>query len=127
MLNTQQLSQHQFINLETFRKSGLGVKTPVWFVQDGDTLFVRTIADSGKVKRIRNSGRVMLAPCKADGTPLGEWMPATAREIKDQSTGQKVDRLLDKKYGMMKKMFSLAAAIQKRKYTVLEVKVSEQA
>lgn len=126
MLTNQQLSQHQFINLETFRKSGLGVKTPVWFVQDGDSLFVRTIADSGKVKRIRNNGRVMLAPCKADGTPLGEWLPATAREITDQPTGQNVDRLLDQKYGMMKKMFSLAATIQKRKYTVLEVKVSNE-
>ena len=39
-----QLKQQQYLNLETFRKSGVGVKTPVWFVQDGDTLYVRTLA-----------------------------------------------------------------------------------
>lgn len=116
------LSQHQYINLETFRKNGVGVKTPVWFVQDGDTLFVRTIANSGKVKRIRNFAHVQIAPCKADGTPLGDWFPAQAREVKDAPTHQKVDRLLDRKYGLMKKMFALASRIQGRQYTVLEVK-----
>jgi PPOX class probable F420-dependent enzyme len=42
--------KQKYLNLETFRKSGLGVKAPVWFVQDGDMIFVRTITDSGKVK-----------------------------------------------------------------------------
>jgi hypothetical protein len=45
--------QQQYLNLETFRKSGVGFKTPVWFVQDGETLFVRTVANSGNAKRIR--------------------------------------------------------------------------
>jgi PPOX class probable F420-dependent enzyme len=53
-----QLSRQQYLNIETFRKSGLGVKTPVWFGQDDDTIFVRTIANSGKVKRIRHNGQV---------------------------------------------------------------------
>ena len=35
------LSGQQYLNLETFRRSGVGMKTPVWFVQDGDIL-VRT-------------------------------------------------------------------------------------
>lgn len=121
------LSGQQYLNLETFRKSGQGVKTPVWFVQDGDTLFVRTMANSGKVKRIRYSGRVNIAPCKVDGTLLGEWLPAQAREVVDDNTGQKVDHLLDRKYGLMKKMFALASKLQGRKYTILEVKVSEAA
>ncbi len=45
MISINALTQQQYINLETFRKSGVGIKTPVWFVQDGDTLFVRTVAD----------------------------------------------------------------------------------
>ena len=48
MTNFDQLNRQQYLNIETFRKSGVGVKTPVWFVQDGDTIFVRTGADSGK-------------------------------------------------------------------------------
>ena len=119
------LTQQQYINLETFRKSGVGVKTPVWFVQDGDRIFVRTVANSGKVKRIRNNGQVNIAPCKVDGALLGDWIPATAREVKDKDTDRRVDRLLDKKYGMMKKMFALASALRGRKYTAMEVKVRE--
>ncbi len=121
----EQLTKHQYLNIETFRKTGVGVKTPVWFVQEGETIFVRTVADSGKVKRIRNNGGVKIAPCKSDGTLLGEWIPATAREIKDVEIDRKVDRLLDKKYGLIKKMFALASTIQKRKSTILELKVSD--
>lgn len=115
----------QYLNLETFRRSGVGMKTPVWFVQDGEILFVRTITNSGKVKRIRNNEQVNIAPCKMDGALLGEWIPASAREVKDDDTNRKVDRLLDKKYGLMKKIFAMASALNGRKYTVLEIKVRE--
>ena len=113
----------QYLNLETFRKSGVGVKTPVWFVQDAESLFVRTVADSGKVKRVRNNASVNIAPCKVDGAVVGEWVPASAREIKEQETSRKVDRLLGKKYGLMKTMFSWMSALQRRKSTVLEIKL----
>lgn len=36
----------QFMNLETFRKNGEGVKTPVWFVLDNNIIYVRTGKDS---------------------------------------------------------------------------------
>ena len=117
--------QQKYLNLETFRKSGVGVKTPVCFVQEGETLFVRTVANSGKVKRIRNKAHVNIAPCKADGTLLGEWIPALAREHEDEETGRKVNRLLDKKYGLVKKMFGLLSALQGRKDTVLEIKLAQ--
>lgn len=117
--------QQQYLNLETFRKSGLGVKTPVWFVQEGETLFVRTLANSGKVKRIRSNAQVNIAPCKVDGALLGEWVPALARELKDEETDRKVNRLLDKKYGLVKRMFGLVSALQGRKDTILEIKSGE--
>ena len=115
----------KYLNLETFRKNGVGVKTPVWFVQDGDTIFVRTAADSGKVKRIRNHTQVNIAPCKMDGELLGDWIRAIAREVKDQEIDHKVDQLLGKKYGLMKTMFTLAGGLNGRKYTILEMKVSK--
>lgn len=122
MITFDQLTQQQYINIETFRKSGVGVKTPVWFVKDGDSIFVRTVANSGKVKRIRNNGQVNIAPCKGDGTLLGDWIAANAREVKDQDTDRKTDQLLDRKYGLMKKIFAMTSALQGRKYTVLEIK-----
>lgn len=123
MTDLNQLARQPYLNIETFRKSGLGVKTPVWFVQDGGAVFVRTEANSGKVKRVRNNGRVNIAPCKMDGALLGDWLPATAREIKDDATDQKVNRLLGQKYGLIKKIIGLAAIFQRRKSTILEVKL----
>lgn len=117
--------KQKYMNIETFRKSGIGVRTPVWFVQEGDVLYARTIADSGKVKRIRNNGRINIAPCKMDGALLGEWIPAFAQEVSDPEVDLKVDKLLDKKYGLIKKMFSLRGNSSGQKYTIIKMKVSE--
>ena len=113
-----------YLNLETFRKNGLGVKTPVWFVQDGDTLFVRTFSKSGKVKRIRNNNQVNIAPCKMNGALLGDWVQALACEIKEDEFDRKIDKLLDKKYRLLKKIFFRGGS-NNRSYTTLELKVRE--
>ncbi len=113
----------QYLNLETFRKNGMGVRTPVWFVEDSGTLFVRTDVTSGKVKRIRNHQQVHFAPCKMDGTLLGDWIEASARLVNDPEMERKVDRLLGKKYGLMKTLFGLASSIQGRKNTIIEIKI----
>ena len=125
MKQLEAFARQQYLNLETFRRSGAGVKTPVWFTQDGDSLFVRTIDNSGKVKRVRQNSSVNIVPCKVDGALLGMWIPATAREVKDPAIDRKVDRLLGQKYGLMKTLFGVASTVQGRKYTVLELKVSE--
>jgi PPOX class probable F420-dependent enzyme len=125
MAGFDELQKHQYINLETFRRNGVSMKTPVWFVQEGNTVFVRTDANSGKVKRIRNNSRVNIALCKMDGTLQGEWIAATAREVNDENTDRKVDHLLDQKYGLMKKLFSLTSGRNSQKNTVLELKASE--
>lgn len=113
----------QYLNLETFRKNGAGVKTPVWFVEDGGTLFVRTGAASGKVKRIQINHQIHIAPCKMDGALLSEWIEASARLVSDPEMDRKVDRLLGKKYGLMKSLFGLASSIQGQKSTIIEIKV----
>jgi len=116
----------QYLNLETFRKNGNGVKTPVWFVEAAGVLFVRTDDASGKVKRIRNHQQVQIAPCKMDGALLGDWIEAYAHVVSDQEIDRKVDRLLGKKYGLMKSLFSLASSMHGRKNTIIEIKEVEQ-
>ena len=61
------LEGHKNMNLTTFRKSGNEVPTPVWFVILEGKLYVRTEASSGKVKRIRNNGRVEPTPSTVRG------------------------------------------------------------
>ncbi len=124
---TVSLPHISIFNLETFRKNGATVKTPVWFVQDGEAIFVRTLANSGKVKRIRNKNQVNIAPCKVDGKLIGEWYPAQAQEITDPGTYKKVDQLLDRKYGLTKKFYWLVEKLQRSPTTVLKIDLMEQA
>jgi uncharacterized protein len=112
-----------YLNLKTFRKSGAGVPTPVWFAEQDGVLYVRTIDDSGKVKRIRNNGGVQVAPCDARGGLLGEWVEGLAHMVTDPSTIDEVDRLLDKKYGIQRTMFNLLGRFQKHKGATIAIEV----
>ncbi|MEY2845777.1 MAG: hypothetical protein RL076_1323 [Chloroflexota bacterium] len=103
------LANQQFMNLITQRKSGADVSTPVWFVQEGDRLYVMTGSNAGKVKRIRNNPHVQVAPSDRAGAPLGPSQPAIARVISDASEAATANTLLTKKYGLMKRMFDLMA------------------
>ncbi len=121
-----QFNNQDFLNLQTFRKNGEGVPTPVWFVQDGDTLYIRTIANSGKVKRAHNKPQVEIMPCGSNGEPLGEWVPALARELGDAGTYAKVADLLSAKYGKQPKIYEANAIARGEKYTVLEIKFKKR-
>lgn len=117
----EQFDNQQYLNLETFRKNGQGVKTPVWFAREGNSLYVWTQADSGKAKRARNIARVNIAPCKADGTLLGDWHSAAVRRDDSPEAVKKVRGLFVKKYGLMFYAFALLGALRKARYTTLEI------
>lgn len=107
MEKTSQFAGRSYLNLETYRRSGEAMPTPVWFVEDGGAFYIRTLRDAGKVKRVRNNPRVRVMPCGRSGEPLGEWVGATAAVVDDSATAQRVDALLNRKYGLMKRIFDL--------------------
>jgi len=122
--NLNQFDGKPFLNLETFRRNGQGVRTPVWFTQDGGMFYVRTVAGSGKVKRVRNKGTVRIVPCEADGTPTGECAPGHAVEVTDEGTAELVAGLLEKKYGEERvRQFAAATTARGDKYTVLKIEL----
>jgi PPOX class probable F420-dependent enzyme len=94
------LGSGKFLLVTTYRKDGRTVPTPVWTVRDGEALGIWTVADSGKVKRIRNRGDVLLAPCDVRGNRRGEDVPAVAEILPDGQTERYRD-LLKRKYGLM--------------------------
>ncbi|MCX7789557.1 MAG: PPOX class F420-dependent oxidoreductase [Chloroflexaceae bacterium] len=98
------LHRHQYANLFTFRKSGEAVKTPVWFALRDGKAYVMTTMDSGKVKRIRNNGRVLIGPSDRGGRPLGPTVEARARVLAPEEIAVAKDAL-DEKYGLMKAVF----------------------
>src|ERR1700756_4162487 len=95
------LQGRKYLNIETFRKNGQGVRTPVWFAgepEDGmpEKLYVYSTSDSGKAKRIRNNGQLRVAPCDVRGKLLGEWIDAGA-EIVTGADAEHGMKLLNKK------------------------------
>jgi len=93
------LGNADYVLLTTFRKSGVPVPTPVWVVRNGDELQVWSNPAAGKLKRIRNSGRVELAPCTLRGKPRRRSVEGVARLLTDGEARPMLDRLV-KKYGL---------------------------
>jgi PPOX class probable F420-dependent enzyme len=117
----------KYLSLETYRKSGQGVRTPVWFVAPSDagagvpTLYVYTTADTGKAKRIRNNGTVRIAPCDARGKITGEWIDARARIVTSEEARGGM-RLLDRKYFPWKQMLGVFALFRPRERIVIAIR-----
>jgi uncharacterized protein len=74
----------------------------VWIARDGDALVVTTPIDSGKVKRLRNSGRVQLQPCNRMGKVADDaaMTDAVAAIIGDVAEIDRNTALIKKKYGL---------------------------
>ena len=79
-----ELRGHKYVSLTTFRKNGVGVKTPVWFAEDGGLIYVMTRGDSVKVKRIRNNPDVRIAPCTIRGKITGPDFAGHARILTEE-------------------------------------------
>lgn len=73
------IHNQKYISLTTFRKTGVGVATPVWFGEQDGKLYVMTRSDLGKAKRIRNNPQVKVAPCTIRGKVTGPEFAASAR------------------------------------------------
>jgi PPOX class probable F420-dependent enzyme len=113
----------QYLNLETYRKSGQAMRTPVWFTESQGQLYVRTIDNSGKVKRIRNHSNVRVIACDAQGNIKGEWMDATARLVTDPTEAERIEHLFDEKYGETKKHFDQQRKVQGLKYATIAISI----
>src|SRR5579884_4185843 len=116
-----QFDAAKYISLESFRKTGAGVRTPVWFAADPgapQTFYVYSEADAGKVKRIRNNPHVRVAPCDMRGGVRGAWVDAQARII-GGAEAEKGQELLRQKYGWMKRTGDFFSRLMGHKQTLL--------
>jgi uncharacterized protein len=96
------LGDEQYLSLTTFRKSGERVSTPMWVVRDGDALIMFTPEASGKVKRLRNSPRVELRPCKRMGRVKDGVEPVggVAEVLTDKDSLERATEMIRRKYGL---------------------------
>lgn len=118
----RQFAGRKYLSLETYRKTGDAVATPVWFAEDKDVLYIYSLANAGKVKRIRNNPRVRVIPCDIRGKTDGEWVEGKA-QILNASEARSAHSLLDKKYGLMKKLGGLYSKLMKRERTAIAIEI----
>jgi uncharacterized protein len=91
--------QHTVL-LTTYRQNGTAVGTPVHVAVDGGRAFVRTWDETWKLKRIRNTPEVEVAPSTFRGVPTGPAIHARAR-ILDGDEAVAAGRALAHKYPVM--------------------------
>jgi PPOX class probable F420-dependent enzyme len=118
--------RHKYLNLETFRKNGQGVRTPVWFAAEPtvgvpQTLYVYSTTNSGKAKRIRNNPRVRVAPCDMRGNLRGEWTEARVAIVTGDET-QRGMRLLNKKYFPWRQLLAFFALFSREARVVFAIR-----
>jgi uncharacterized protein len=115
-----QFIEARYLNLQTYRRTGQPVATPVWFAIDRDVIYVYTLTTAGKVKRIRNNPKVRIAPCDARGTVKGVWVDATARIVEERDAAR-AHGLLVAKYGWMKRLADLFRKIRPKPRAVIAI------
>jgi uncharacterized protein len=102
------LSGNGYISLETYRRNGQPVATPVWFTIDHNNkvIYVITRTQTGKIKRLRNNSNVRIVPCGMRGQPKGEWLNGRAT-FATQEQQQIALKQRNKKYGLKARLSGL--------------------
>ena len=98
------LTGEEFALLVTFRRSGEPVPTPVWFGLHDGRLYVQSLADAGKVTRLRHDPRVRVAPCTLRGKPKGPFADGVGR-ILGAAEEASAESALDQHYGLRRRVY----------------------
>jgi PPOX class probable F420-dependent enzyme len=122
-----QFANQKVVTLETYKKNGEAVRSPLFFVVHEDMLYMRTPMQSWKVKRIRNNPHVRVVPSNMQGNPQGAWIEGYA-EIYHESDMAWVNKLSKQKYGLTKRLMDFRNRLLGRagKFAVIAVRLKEE-
>ncbi|HJU59882.1 MAG TPA: PPOX class F420-dependent oxidoreductase [Nitrososphaeraceae archaeon] len=109
----------KYINIQTYKKNGYPILTPVWFIIRDNKIFFRTSHNSGKIKRIRINNNVKFALCDIRGKIKGEWHEGIAK-IEDDSNNIILSQI-DKKYGISSRLLKIFYKIKKINIVILSI------
>ena len=96
-----------YISFSTRKKSGDFVATPVWFAPEGDSYYLFSASNAGKVKRLRNFSETRIAPCTVSGTVTGDWLDTRAYLLESAADEDKALQALRRKYGWQMRLGDL--------------------
>lgn len=119
----QEIGAATYIALETFKKSGQGVVTPVWVTQEGEFLYVLTVDTAWKVKRIRRNECVRLAISDARGKALSDSIEGKGAVLDSPADWAAMQRRARAKYGLLFTLFMLMGRLRSRHYVVIKITI----
>lgn len=123
--HTPPLADESYISLETFKKDGTGVKTPVWTAPLDGKLVVYSRDTAYKVKRLRRDPRARVAACDMRGKVRGPWLDAKGRILDNGEDIRRAHDALRAKYGLLFRFGDLLARLtgndKRRTYMELTV------
>lgn len=91
------------VQLQTRKRDGTWVDTPVNLVVDGDRAYFRTPGRASKNKRLRNFPEVRIRPCTWAGKPTGASAQGAARLLSGEEA-QAAGALIDKKFPVVQRV-----------------------
>jgi hypothetical protein len=108
------LADEEYISLETFKRNGDGVKTPVWCASLDGEIVVFTEASAFKVKRLSRNENVRIAACSLRGNVQGDWREGVGRRVHDPAEQARAYAALIKKYGWKMKTLNFFSTLTGR-------------
>ncbi len=91
----------------------------MWFALDGETVYMTTRGQSWKVKRIRKNPEVRIGWSDSSGGKHGKLYTAVASLIEGGCEFDEAKRLLNKKYGLKKKVIDFGLKFASDKTEVI--------
>jgi uncharacterized protein len=115
-----QFADARYLNLESYRRDGSPVKTPLWFAEHNGALYAYTLADAAKVKRIRRNSKVRVVPSDIRGNPRGDWVEAHASIVSgdEERLGHE---LLRRKY-FFKRVGDWFNVVRRKQHAVIAIR-----
>ncbi len=104
--NLADFDKQRVLNLESYKKNGDPVRTPVVFVEEDGRLYFQTARKAWKAKRIIRNPEVRVVPSTFRGEPKGDWIKAKAIQIEDEES-KRIRRSYIQKLGLVSRMFFL--------------------
>jgi uncharacterized protein len=96
----ERLTRGHDMVLQTRKRDGRWVTTPVNPLVEDDTVFFRTWHTSGKARRLRNFSEVRFAPSTFRGRPTGPWLRGHATQL-DGDDAAHAAALINRRYPLL--------------------------
>ena len=117
--NLENFEAGKYVNIQTYKKNGQAVSTPVWFISKDNRIYFRTSNKSGKFKRIKNNNNVKFALCNFRGKIKGEWQNGLAKI--DPDINRLIFSKINEKYGIFAHVMNFLYKIKKMDIIILYI------